>query len=279
MLLLSTLIAGCAQYDMTSPSLEKHQWMGRCVARIEPAAADIQAALVQTFVEQNGPDWGYASIDPFTREVSTATRGSLVYSPDDPVQVAEEEAIRMARDFAARNADFLGITPGDVDDLTAYAQYNAAAGPLQWSVSLTGRIPILGHEALLPEGRRGRINLSIAKDGGLYQLINRSEQIPAFDICTEPQLAAGDPRLVQEVLGRTLQYFDFSGEPIQTVPIAEEHIVATTLTVHIVRDAEEREVLIGLVYRLDVRVDGLPWTMLVDPDTGALIDIQKLFTT
>lgn len=278
MLFLSTLLAGCGQEEQILHS-KQYEWTGRCMARIEPAAAEVQAAVVQAFVAQNGADWQSVAVEPFTREVNDAMRGPLVHPPRDPMMITEPEAVRMTTEFAAKNADFLGIAPGDIDDLSASARYNPYKGPLQWSVSLNGVIPVRGYEALLPEGRRSRINISIAKDGDLYQLLNRSELIPEFDICTEPRLAADDPRLAQQVLGRVLEYADFAGALHQVGPVLEEHIVATTLTIHIRHDADERVVLVGLAYRLDVQIMGLPWAMIVDPDTGSLIEIQQRFTS
>jgi hypothetical protein len=268
------LIAACARAHHDPKG--DHDPVGRCGVRIPALAQDERAVVARAFAQRRGSDWRVSEVDAFAGHVVRARRAIRTIA--EAVELDRTQAVDMAREALRADADLLGLGGTDIAALELVgASYNTGAGPLQWMIEFLGQAPIPGYEDF-DNRRRLRVVVDFAKDGMLMGLVNNSEILPAFDICTTPMLPADDPRLRGHVLGTKLYYADFTGATRYAGTVEDDNIVATERVIHVDRSQESR-LVIRLAYRIRVAFDLLTWSFFVDADTGALLLIKQEFFT
>lgn len=270
------LVLGCGKAAQGQSQGE----LGRCAARVEPLSEADRAMLVQAFREQYGQAWRVEEVARFAAHV---VRARLPVGRDDlgdSVELSREQAVARAIDFVAEGARLFGLTPQEAAVLQTVNAWRVPDAPvLQWVIGLSGTAPTPGYEELWPQaGNVFYLNIDIARDGRVIMVVNRSGIAPAFDICTDPRLDPGDPRVVRQVLGTELYYSDISGERRFAGTVAQEHVVAIERDLYFDR-TEPGWLAVHLAYRVDVVIDLMTWSFYVDPDSGEILHIEQTFWT
>jgi hypothetical protein len=108
---------------------------------------------------------------------------------------------------------------------------------------------------------------------------SRFDTRPPFRPCAKPRLAAEDPLLRKHIIGYRLSYGDIWGIPQVAGEVTADDIGSAKLIVHSAWNAAHKTVTLRLAYVIAVRRGRLPWTFVVDTDTGAVIAVNQRFST
>ncbi|WP_437909929.1 hypothetical protein WME95_19860 [Sorangium sp. So ce327] len=240
---------------------------------IPAAPAEERRRLIEEFQRRNGAEWA-VELSRLGRTVSSASRSVDAEQP--AVRMDETEARTLAIALVKRNADLFGLSSAEVDALTV----TVTGEPEARRVELSGTIPRAGYEAFDSVAKSVFTIVAFSNDGRARFVGGRPQEVPPFELCTTPLLAPTDPRIHAQVIGRTLSFYDFGGLSHSAGEVEVGDIRSTSLTifVHYPQGAGDPMRLV-LAYAVHVEKGRLPWTFIVDADTGRLLETQQDFDT
>ena len=259
-----------------------------------------RVALVKRFKERNGEDWTITlggggapdDVDAIRGVVRRAKRGgdanaSADASADadadaDADAEAKEAAIRSATAFVAKNADLLGIAPGDVPTLDVAAARAKTPVYGTWVAVFAGRMPMRGYEGFDAVASTIDLAVYLGADGAVRYFVNFSHVNPRLLLDTHPLLGPDDKRLLRFVVGREVFVaFDDPRRPgarvreLRRAPlgrIEDADVRAVRLTIHVSPGPRDAYVSYTLAYAVDVKRAGSAFRFIVDADTGDLLE-------
>jgi hypothetical protein len=106
-----------------------------------------------------------------------------------------------------------------------------------------------------------------------------NDVLPTLQACTKPRLAATDAKVTKSVIGHHLSFGDFRGNPQDAGEVIASNIKSTTLIVYREWKPDRITVTVRLAYAISVHRKQLPWTFIVDADTGELVAVKQQFST
>ncbi len=215
------------------------------------------------------------------REDSSSGAGTAL-----PSEQAEAAALR----FVERNADLLGIPPGDLVRLTA-----EAASPRETlvlpsghaAVAVTGTSPMRGFLSFPQLASQIRVAMTIDATGEVAAFVNDSTVHPQLAIGLDPDLREGDPRVVAKLLGRRVFALVVRDEPdappriagrVELGMVAAEDVRSVRPDILVTDGAMGAYRTYRLVYVVDVMKRGRAsgqvffFTWKVDADTGDVVE-------
>jgi hypothetical protein len=220
------------------------------------------------------------------REPTISSRGYFIWlsgpiqpSPGDgegpkDVSAAKERALTLVR----KNADLLGFTAQEWKAAKVEIKEVSMPGTHMAWFTLSGAIPRGGYEEFPSVAKRVHIHVSVYK-GGAMSLTSTGTVLPPFKLCKTARLAAGDPAVTREVLGRELRYSGLGGEPHSVGTVETRDIGAIEKTIHAGSSDKASAVTLTLAYAIVVNKAPGPWTAFVDANTGRLIEMRQDFRT
>ncbi len=263
-----------------------------------------RVALVKRFTERNGADWTISlggggapdDVDAIRGVVRRARReGDASANADADANAnanadadagaetdAKEAAIRSATAFVAKNADLLGIAPGDVPTLDVAA--GRAKTPVYgaWVAVFAGRMPMRGYEGFDSVASTIDLAVYLGADGAVRYFVNFSHVNPRLLLDTHAMLGPDDKRLLRFVVGREVFVaYDDPRRPnarvreLRRAPLGrveDADVRAVRLTIHVSRGPRDAYVSYTLAYAVDVKRAGSVFRFIVDADTGDLLE-------
>jgi hypothetical protein len=252
---LTTLFAVCL---LTAPTSAEE--LGADLVIVPPLSTEAEAAIKRAFLERNpGVTWepDHPKVDRYGKQrLGLASESSSVTRTMGPRNQAREIAV--AREFARRNADLLGITPEAV--ATLRARFDSSTSRLMYLES-DGLLPYPGYEHLVAFGYQ--VDLRFVVDGETVTFVlNRSDRLPDFPrLNSTPSIPADSP----VILSQLHQYVPGVGFGTMGPPV---------LTIWAPMQRNNKPWRIQLVWRYDV-VDGLAeGSYIFNAHTGELF-IEK----
>jgi hypothetical protein len=166
----------------------------------------IRAAVVPAFRARNGNEWKPSSdqvilqADLLTGAVETMWKTGTP-GPADPTLTGERAAV-VARAFVQKNLDLLKLVPSDLE--TARVTIHNMPEH-SFRVEFFGGRVQPGYEAFDELHEQTMVTVAVDHDGTAVGLINWCHHLQKLTLSTKPELAAGDPRVIEKVLGRELE--------------------------------------------------------------------------
>ena len=251
---------------------------------VSALSASEQAARTAEFVRRNGPQWT-ALDNPSVDRFSGVVNGFFWQNstPGPAIGVTEAKAKAIALELVKKNADLLGMTAGEVDQLTLTASPDE--GSVAFVVSVKGSLPLRGYERFPELSRVIDLSVQVRPDGSvrlLAQLVSRV--YPQLTLDTTPGLPANDARVLGRVLGTELAYYEGTGElesDVFFVPCEKhvEHRLGAVEagdvrridpTVHVKETWTEQT--FTLAYKVSVSRQGRAFELVVDAATGEVLE-------
>jgi hypothetical protein len=260
-----------------------------------------RVAIVERFRARNGADWDITlggggapdDVDPIRGLVRRAKRAAPTASATasstsdldaagsaDPAE--KERAITEALSFLTRNAEFFGLSPADVPALEVAAGRPKTKTYGSWVVIVAGRIPMRGYEGFEAVGTVVDVAVYVDDDGKTRYFVNLSRVHPRLVLDTTPVLGPDDKRLMRFVVGRELfVVFDDPRRPTARVRelermsvgrVEDADVRTVRLTIHVSPGPRASYVSYWLAYAIEVRRKGDDFRIVVDADTGDLLE-------
>lgn len=237
--------------------------------RFAEASAEDRAKLQAEFQRRNGVLARDLTLDALGRYVVLAFGFGGASASGHVATDDEKEA--NARAFLVRNADLLGVAPGDIAEMTLHPW--SRSGAIQ-HLTFRSSAPLPGYESF--ELRRDlRLGVGVDSSGEIRSTNNGSMLLPAFNLCKEPLLRSDDPRVRGAVVGKSTFFHTIASKRVDVGPATEADLGEPKLTV-LIRPSEH-ETVVFLAYAM--AFFGRGFTALVDANTGEFLTIHQNFVT
>jgi len=241
------------------------------LVRLTDLSTAAQQSIRENFVAHNpasawqAKDIRLAPKQGFVAAVVVPARG------DEPTAA---EAERIALEFVAHNAAFLGVDAAALPKLTA----KYAPSLLQNVVVEARGLSYPGYENF-PAFTYDVNVLMQVKGGAVRLLINRSTRLPFNlpELKTTPALTSNDAAIQSQLIGRELKYHDFGGRLRSAGKITEADIQSVKLV--IAQEYVDNALVVTLAWRFDVKRSHLPWTLYFSAHDGKLVALRQNFAT
>jgi hypothetical protein len=237
----------------------------------------VRDVILAAFAARNGPGWRISDLDfdgssRVLRRVLEPTDG-----PRGPLMShTEDEALELTLAFVVANYDLFGLSTGDLAHVTAIVGNESDDDS-----AIARQIEVRGDHGHAERGDGAAsawtMEVSLGRMGQIRAVSQRDEDpLPAVQQCSEPGLAPQDPRVLQFVLGHHLSHGDLEGHTVEDGEVTMADIEAPTLVTTRLEHPEGTSTVLRLTYEMVVR-HGLPWSFVVDADTGELVAVNPLF--
>jgi hypothetical protein len=251
---------------------------------------DERRALVARFQAQNGAGWnisgfwngGLYDVDGFRGFIRDIWNSDPIGSD---VPLSNDEAASTALTFVDRNAELLGLAPGDVyafqvdvkappsPNLTPYQNF-------RWFVTLTGALVQVGYEDFPSVAARIKMVVGIHNDGSVRSITQPGTvDYPQLHLSTAPGLAASDPGIVANVLGVPLAHYDQVGtrgylsvyQKTDLGTVESLDLTSIDLTIFAQPSPTLDTLTFTLAYSVSVAKGGEAFEFVVDAGTGEVL--------
>jgi hypothetical protein len=245
--------------------------LSRCVVQLRPAPPDevgktheiakerlaalgddlvIEMSALGDHVSDVDIGQGHAAAKPprSTAEVKALATAALTTYADVFGLAADEPARLHPR--VKRVTDI----PGTAWELTATLERNP-----------TGPMPV--------RTGSGDIVVEIARDGSIVMISVDDELLPPLTVCDDTMTPQ---RLETVVVGRELHWTGESGRTSEGTITAEDISETARRIMRVRGSALDDNLVVGAVYQVQINHDYLPWTLIVDPAAGVVIETTEL---
>jgi hypothetical protein len=120
----------------------------------------------------------------------------------------------------------------------------------------------------------GEILVELDRDGGIVLIHVDDELLPPITVCDD---TLTPERLAAAVVGRPLHWSTDTGTSNEGNVEAGDISETARRIMRVRGAAAEADLVVGAVYKVQITHDYLPWTMLVDPAAGVVIETSELF--
>ena len=283
-LMIAPLVAlelGCGSGDATGSATgnasvsavvvsDRPQICTRGPIRFEPASHDAQLRLISPFSSSNRASFQGTHLDDLGHYVTTS--GPILGPTPGAPEASPAELERKAREFVRKNADLFGLERVEVEDLHV-RDFETGGGMAKMSLWSNRVVP--GYESVALE-REVNVVVDLYRTGEVAFVVNRSALLPPTPLCTASVLAATDPAVRRQVIGKSARFGAIDGTPASMGPVEEKDIGKPKLVVY-VKHALPDERVVALAYSMAL-FDG-SFTAFVDANTGELMEMHQNFST
>ena len=258
--------------------------VARCSVEIGPRPATTHQQVLAELVARNGTGWMTTdqSFDPLSGTLRTLMRlGTIGGTSEHTIAASTDEARDLALAFFATNYDLFGLSRTNLDDVTISASPSypdPAGGGVGYSVDIR---PNLTRTPSVTSGTDAWNALFIfGSDGPLRMAtINASGLLPDVALCDRPALGPDDPRVRAAVIGYHLSYYALGGELIDAGNVTASDMSAPALITYRAWSTALDRVVLQPAFEVLVSRNGLPWTFIIDAETGERITVIQRFLT
>jgi hypothetical protein len=168
-------------------------------------------------------------------------------------------------------ADSFGLTPEEPERLRPRVKRVLDIPGVAWEVTAklertpTGPMPV--------RTGSGEIVVDIDKTGAIGYISIDDELLPPITVCDDTMTAQ---RLETAVVGRPLHYTTDSGRSDEGTVSAEDITMTSRRVMKVRGQAADGDLVVGAVYQVQITHEYLPWTILVDPAAGVVIETTEL---
>jgi hypothetical protein len=119
----------------------------------------------------------------------------------------------------------------------------------------------------------GEIVVDIDRSGAIAYISVDDELLPPITVCDDTMTSR---RLEAAVVGRPLQYTTDTGRSDEGTVAVDDITMSARRVMRIRGQAADGDLVVGAVYEVQINHEYLPWTMLVDPAAGVVIETTEL---
>jgi hypothetical protein len=246
--------------------------LSRCVVRMQAApAAESEAARAVAIsrLASLGEDL----------DIQMSALGDRVGNIDVGEGHAPSKPPRNAADIKALGqallttyADVLGLTPDEPGRLHPKVKRLTDSPAIAWEYSArlerspTGAMPV--------RTGSGDIFIDFDRRGAVVVVTVDDELLPPITVCPD---TLRPEQIEKAVVGRALHWTSDAGRTSEGNVAARDISQTARRIMRIRGEAADGDLVVGAVYQVQIDHEYLPWTMLVDPAAGIVIETRELF--
>jgi hypothetical protein len=261
----------------------------------DESSHDAQRALVRAWQERNGAAWDNGAfpegVDGFRGFVRYIWRNDPL-GPSTPLSLAD--AIAKASAFVTKNADLLGFSKRDLEEMTAVEPTVVPPSPgpyhdYQYFVRFSGTLPLPRYEAFPSVTSHASLDIGIHSDGEIRAVLQNggdgelTSHHPDLDISTIPGLGAQDPAVLAGVVGTPLARYDVVGhQGYQTIykktdlgPAEASDATAVDLTILMTENDNADKRTYRLAYAVTIAKAKDTFAFVVDAVSGEVLQAPE----